>query len=300
MHIYYIGLGKMGYNMVARLRNAGHTLTCFDQSKETREKAEKELSVRAVASIDELFSESNEVDTKTIWLMVPHTAVDDVLSLLAPHLHKGDTVIDGGNSPYKETMRRSATLHKKHITYLDAGISGGPEGARAGACVMVGGDKKAYTAHSALFEDIAARDALLYCGKSGAGHFVKMVHNGIEYGMMQAIAEGFDVLRASGFDLPLADIAELYNHQSVIESRLVGWLSSGYKKHGERLQGITGSANASGEGAWTVETAKELGVSVSVIHDALKARKKSQKEPSYQGQVVSVLRNEFGGHDAKE
>jgi 6-phosphogluconate dehydrogenase len=284
--------------MVSLLRSKGHTLTCYDPDETVRARAEKELGVTVVAHIEELCATHRHISSKTVWLMVPHSAVEGVLDTLTPHLIKGDVVIDGGNSPYRETMQRSARLHKKGIAYLDAGVSGGPRGALEGACVMVGGDSKVFEAQRALFEDIAARDALLYCGKSGAGHFVKMVHNGIEYGMMQAIAEGFDVLRSSDFKLNLTDIAELFNHKSVIESRLVGWLASGYRKHGDALKGITGTAQASGEGKWTVEAAKELGVPVKVIADALKAREKSKKEPSYQGQVVSVLRNEFGGHVA--
>jgi 6-phosphogluconate dehydrogenase len=165
--------------------------------------------------------------------------------------------------------------------------------------MMVGGDEATYERHEQLFKDLSVKNGYAYVGESGAGHFTKMVHNGIEYGMMQAIAEGFDVLRESGYSMPLTDIAHLYNKGSVIESRLMGWLASGFDAYGEDLAGITGRASQSGEGLWTVEAAHELEVPVKVIEDSLKAREKSQKRPSFQGQIVSVLRNQFGGHNVE-
>jgi 6-phosphogluconate dehydrogenase len=161
---------------------------------------------------------------------------------------------------------------------------------------MIGGEEAVFDEYEKLFLDLSVANGYLYAGTSGAGHFVKMIHNGIEYGMMQAIAEGFDIMRASEYTLSLTDIADLYNHGSVIESKLIGWLQSGFDEYGEDLAGITGSASASGEGAWTVETAHTLKIPVTVIEDSLKAREKSQKKPSYQGQLISVMRNQFGGH----
>jgi 6-phosphogluconate dehydrogenase len=231
--------------------------------------------------------------------MVPHAAVDSVLGKLAAHLSPEDTLIDGGNSRYTDTVRRAKKLSRRGIHLLDVGVSGGPDGARRGACLMVGGDEATYERHEQLFKDLSVKNGYAYVGESGAGHFTKMVHNGIEYGMMQAIAEGFDVLRESGYNMPLTDIAHLYNKGSVIESRLMGWLASGFDAYGEDLAGITGRASHSGEGLWTVEAARELEVPVKVIEDSLKAREKSQKRPSFQGQIVSVLRNQFGGHNVE-
>jgi len=295
MHILYIGLGKMGHNMVERMLEKGHTVTAFDPDEAAREKT-KAAGATVVDSIKNLAA--SEDTPRTVWLMVPHQAVDAVLEELVPQLEKGDTIIEGGNSPFKETKKRAAEITEQGIRFLDAGVSGGPGGAKDGACIMVGGERNVYDEYETLFKDLSVPNGYGHMGGYGAGHFVKMVHNGIEYGMMQAIAEGFDIMRQSDFDLPLPTIAELYNHGSVIESSLVGWLASGYAKHGTELEGITGSASASGEGLWTVETAKEMGVDVAVIEDSLNARTKSQEIPSYQGQVISVLRNEFGGHHA--
>ncbi len=296
MHIGYIGLGKMGRNMVERLHSKGYTLTAYDPDEHAR----GAVSGTNATTVDSLSALVTALPTpRTVWLMVPHTAVESVLNELLPLLDPNDTVIEGGNSPYKETIRRSALFEKKDIHFLDAGVSGGPGGAKNGACIMVGGTQAVYDTCATLFADLSVPNGSLYVGPSGSGHFVKMVHNGIEYGMMQAIAEGFDVLKNAPFEtpLPLSDIASLYNHGSVITSRLVGWLASGYGKHGSELEDISGRASASGEGLWTVETAKELGIPVTVIADSLTAREKSQRTPNYQGKVVSVLRNEFGGHD---
>jgi 6-phosphogluconate dehydrogenase len=194
-------------------------------------------------------------------------------------------------------MRRSQELHHKGIEYLDAGISGGPSGARNGACIMVGGKKSAFRKQKNLFRDLACRGGYAYMGKSGAGHFVKMVHNGIEYGMMQAIAEGFTLMKAAPFDLQLTEIAELYNHKSVIESRLVGWLKKAFEQYGEDLHDISGTVAHRGEGAWTVEAAKDLKIPLPIIEGALNYRIQSQHEPNYTGKILSLMRNQFGGHE---
>ncbi len=295
MHILYIGLGKMGLNMVERMLEKGHTVHAYDENAGARERA-KSAGVTVVHSLPALIESAP--GPRTVWLMVPHHVVESVLEGLSSLLSKNDTIIEGGNSPFTETKRRARDMTAAGFRFLDAGISGGPGGARNGACIMVGGDEAVYDEYEHLFMDLSIEGGCLYVGAAGAGHFVKMVHNGIEYGMMQALAEGFDVLRSCEYTLPLTDIADLYNHGSVIESRLVGWLKEGYDAYGEDLAGITGSASASGEGKWTVESAKVLGVLVPVIEDSLKARERSQKKPSYQGQVVSVMRNRFGGHDA--
>lgn len=293
--IGYIGLGKMGVNMVTRLHDAGFNVIAYDADAAAREKA------KGVAEVAESMKDFKKLPTpRTVWLMVPHMVVDTVLSELIAELEPGDTVIDGGNSPYKKTMIRAKMLEGRGIKYMDAGVSGGPGGAKDGACVMVGGDEKAFNDHRNLFETIAAKDALLYCGASGAGHFVKMIHNGIEYGMMQSIGEGFALIKNSKFNLDLERIANLYNHGSVIESRLIEWLSNAYQKHGNELEGISGEVAHSGEGMWTVEEAKSAEIPVPAIEAALDFRIQSKGHETYIGQVVSALRNEFGGHDVSK
>ncbi|NOZ26051.1 MAG: decarboxylating 6-phosphogluconate dehydrogenase [Nitrospirae bacterium] len=292
----YIGLGKMGKNMVLRLLEHGWDVTAYDPVAENVAEVERR-GAEAAASLQELVEKTET--PRLLWLMVPHQGVDDVLRTLTPLLDAGDTVIDGGNSNYKESMRRAGELREIGVGFLDAGVSGGPGGAREGACVMIGGERGLFEKHEALFRDIAAPDAYGYMGRSGAGHFVKMVHNGIEYGMMQAIAEGFTVIRESGFDIDLREVCRVYNHRSVIESRLTQWLQKAFEEYGTDLDEISGSVSHSGEGLWTVETAKELGVSVPVIEESLKFRENSWKNPSYTGRILSALRNQFGGHEVK-
>jgi 6-phosphogluconate dehydrogenase (decarboxylating) len=297
MKLGYIGLGKMGSNMVERMLEKGHHTIVFDRSRDAvdslvRKGAQASESLHALAA--------SLPAPRLVWLMVPYHAVDGVLKDLAQFLQKGDTVIDGGNSLYKESLRRARELEARGIDFLDAGVSGGPGGARNGACIMIGGSKEVFSHFEGLFRDLSVESGYRYMGKSGAGHFVKMVHNGIEYGMMQAVAEGFAVMQASDYGLDLAGIADLYNHRSVIESRLVGWLKNAYAQYGQDLSEISGSDAQSGEGLWTVETAKELGVPVPIIEGALEFRIQSQKNPSYTGKIISALRNEFGGHEAKD
>jgi 6-phosphogluconate dehydrogenase len=294
MKLGYIGLGKMGFNMVERLLEKGHAVVVYDTNNEAVTNISKSGAQAAVslpAFIEAL------LPPRLVWLMVPYQAVESVLNELVPLLQQGDTVIDGGNSPYKESMSRSVELEKRGIDFLDVGVSGGPGGARNGACLMVGGKKNLFEKFESLFRSLSADRGYGYMGKAGSGHFVKMVHNGIEYGMMQAIAEGFTVMKASPFDLNMIQVAEVYNHASVIESRLVGWLKNAFEEYGEELREIAGSVSQSGEGLWTVEAGKELGIPVPIIEGALNFRMQSQNRPSYTGQIVSALRNQFGGHE---
>jgi 6-phosphogluconate dehydrogenase len=295
--IGYIGLGKMGKNMVFRLLENEWDVVAYNRSPESVKEVENK-GAKGAYSLKEVVDGLES--PRLVWLMVPHQAVDSVLEELVPMLEDGDVVIDGGNSNYKESIRRSQELKEKNIEFLDAGVSGGPKGARNGACTMVGGEKEYFDRYSDLFKDISAPDAYAYMGRGGAGHFVKMVHNGIEYGMMQAIGEGIEVLKKSDFDLNLTEVARIYNSRSVIESRLVGWLKKGFEEYGEDLEEISGKVSASGEGLWTVDAAKELGVPVPIIEGSLKFREESQENPSYTGQVVSALRNQFGGHEVKK
>ena len=205
-------------------------------------------------------------------------------------------MIDGGNSFFEDSMRRAKLLAQRGIRFLDAGVSGGPTGARNGACMMIGGDKAAYEKLESLFADASVAGGYAYFGKAGAGHFVKMVHNGIEYGMMQSIAEGFALMKRSPFKLDLQEVARLYNRGSVIESRLVGWLGSGFRAFGEKLKKVSGSVAYTGEGEWTVKTGKKWKMKLPAIEGSFKFRVRSKKSPSYMGKILSALRNQFGGH----
>lgn len=298
MKIGYVGLGKMGLNMTERLLEKGHEVVAYNRSQEPVKEIEK-LGAVGTESLKELVE--NLESPKTIWLMVPWKAVDDVLEELVPLLNEGDLIIDGGNSPYLETVRRGKELKDKNIDFMDVGVSGGPNGARNGACMMIGGDKESYEKLTDLFKDLCVEGGYGYMGKNGAGHFVKMVHNGIEYGMMQAMGEGFELMKkAPEFDVDLTEVARVYNHGSVIESRLVGWLLKAFKESGQGLDDISGEVDHLGEGQWTVEAAKRIGVPVEIIEKSLQFRNDSQGNPSYTGQVVSALRNQFGGHDVSK
>lgn len=295
MKIGYVGLGKMGKNQVLRLREHNIDVVAYNRSDGAYAEIES-AGAETSADLSDLVSKLES--PRTVWLMVPHTAVDGVLSELVPLLSSGDTVIDGGNSNYKESMRRHDELKSKEINFIDVGVSGGPGGARDGACLMYGGDKDLCAQYEELYKAMAADGAYQYMGKAGAGHFTKMVHNGIEYGMMQAIAEGFEVLKKSDFDLSMSDAASIYDNQSVIESRLVNWALEGFEKYGEDLEEISSTVSHSGEGQWTVDAAKEMNVPVPIIEGSLDFRKQSEANPSYTGKMLSMLRNMFGGHKA--
>ncbi len=295
--IGYVGLGKMGSNMVTRLKQQEWNVVATDPDAAARERVKK-VGAMAVAGIPALVKKLKS--PRVVWLMVPHQVVDSVLKELVPLLRPGDTVIDAGNSFYKDSIRRGRALEKQGIEWLDVGVSGGPSGARLGACLMIGGKQEVYKKFVGLFNDLATAGGYDYMGEIGSGHFVKMVHNGIEYGMMQAIAEGFAVMKEFNREFELEKIANLYNHDSVIESRLVGWLKDAYATYGPGLDDVSGMVAHSGEGQWTVEVAKELGVPVPIIEGALQFRIDSQDSPSYTGQVVSALRNMFGGHEVKK
>jgi len=297
MKLGYIGLGKMGANMVERFLEKGHEVVAYDRNVDAVKLA-KNKGAQTADTLTVLVAALPL--PRLVWIMVPHQAVDTVLKELTPLLAMGDSVVDGGNSLYKESIRRAEELEARGIDFLDAGVSGGPAGARNGACIMVGGMKKIFTKFETIFRDLSVPDGYRYMGRTGAGHFVKMVHNGIEYGMMQALAEGFAIMKTSDFELDLTKIADVYNHKSVIESRLVGWLQSAFERYGEDLKDITGSDAQSGEGMWTVEAGKELGIPTPIIQASLDFRIQSQVHPSYTGKLISAMRNQFGGHEVKE
>lgn len=297
MQIGYIGFGKMGLNMALRLKEKGHTVLGYNRSEDGREKA-RDAGVDVVDALSVLIEKLPK--PRLIWIMVSHQGVDEVLNELLPLLSEGDTVIDGGNCFYKDTLRRTEEIEKRGINFLDIGVSGGPAGARNGACLMIGGKKEIAEKYVDLYKDLSAPDAFKILGKNGAGHFAKMVHNGIEYGMMQSIGEGFAVLKKSDFNFDLKEVADLYNHQSVIESRLVKWLHDGFEKFGSELDGISGEVATSGEGEWTVNTAKELKIPSPAIDTSLYFRKMSKGNPTYIGKILSTMRTMFGGHDVME
>jgi len=297
MKIGYIGLGKMGENMVTRLLEKKHKAVVYDVDPKAIKRVISKGALGAT-SIQSLVDQLK--GPRTIWVMVPHNYTESVIKELLPFLKKGDTIIDGGNSPFKQSIKLAKKLEKKGIQWLDIGVSGGPEGARTGACMMIGGKNSVFKRYKQLFKDLCVEDGYAYMGPAGSGHFVKMVHNGIEYGMMQSIAEGFAIMKhAKEFNLKMKDIAHVYNHGSVIESRLIEWMESGYKKYGSELKSVTNEAGGLGEGAWTVEYAKQLGERVKVLDEAVKARKYSKKNPNYQAQIIMMLRNQFGGHSIK-
>jgi len=220
------------------------------------------------------------------------SSASGLAALLAP----GDTVIDGGNSHYSDAVGRAERLAALGVHYIDCGTSGGPAGARSGACLMIGGTRGSFEPLEPMFADVAAPSAYRFFEGHGAGHFVKMVHNGIEYGMMQAIAEGFEVLHAAPFGLDLEQVADLYQRRSVIESRLVGWLAEQYAELGDDLEGVSGVVGYSGEGEWTIEAASQLDVPVPVIEESFRRRIASADDPRYAGKVLTALRDAFGGH----
>ncbi len=296
-----IGLGKMGANLARRLLDKGWQVVGYNRSPEKTRELERE-GMTAAASIYELVEKLPE--QKIIWLMLPAgEAVDKTLfgeKGLAALLKRHGVIIDGGNSFYKDTLRRYKKLSAKGLDYIDVGTSGGPAGARHGACLMIGGKQNVFQKLEPLFKALSKDNSYQFFEAPGAGHFVKMVHNGIEYGMMQAIAEGFAVLKKARFKLNLTAVAEIYNHGSVIESRLIGWMRKAFELHGENLRDVSGSIGHTGEGAWTVAAGEELKVKTKVIEEALKFRIQSKKKPSFVGKLVSALREQFGGHDIKE
>ncbi|MCX7569919.1 decarboxylating 6-phosphogluconate dehydrogenase [Tumebacillus sp. DT12] len=288
-----IGLGKMGYNLVLNLLDNGHSAVAFD----VNENAVKELAEKGANpafSIKELAEQLTA--PRIVWVMVPAgDIVENVLEELSGILETGDIVIEGGNSHYKDSLRRAEKMNARGIHYFDVGTSGGMEGARHGGCFMIGGDKDVFAHIEPVFADISVEKGYLYAGANGSGHFLKMVHNGIEYGMMQAIAEGYEVLEKSQFDYNYEDVSRVWANGSVIRGWLMDLTERAFSKDA-KLSGIKGVMQSSGEGKWTVETALELQASAPVIAMSLFMRYRSLEDDTFHGKVVAALRNEFGGH----
>jgi 6-phosphogluconate dehydrogenase len=293
MQLGLIGLGKMGFNLALNFKRNGHTVIAYDTSKPALDRIQAE-GIATVSSIAELAQALP--GRRVIWIMVPAgNTVDIIINNLNDYLRKDDILIDGGNSFYKDSQTRGRDLEKIGIHLLDCGTSGGVSGAMHGVCTTIGGSPEAYAYCESLFTSISVAGGSLYCGKSGCGHFVKMVHNGIEYGMMQAIAEGFEIMQKFNPDFDLAAIANVWNHGSVVRSWLME-LSQRALEKDKDLASIKGVAHSSGEGKWTVETALEMGVPIPVITLSLLMRYRTQTEDTFSGKLVAALRNEFGGH----
>ncbi len=294
------GLGKMGAGIARNLIAHDWEVVGFNRHSDVAHA----MAADGLTPVDTLAELAAALRApRIVWLMVPAgLAVDEMLfgaggkPGLADVLQPGDIVVDGGNSRYTDDPARAARLAERGIAFLDCGTSGGPAGARSGACLMVGGDKATFDRAEALFADIAVPDGYRLFPGVGSGHFVKMVHNGIEYGMMQAIAEGFTLMHTQPGELDLSQVADVYQHGGVIESRLVGWLHDAYERFGPDLEQVSGTAGRTGEGEWTVQAAAAAGVATPVIEDAVRFRIESEDRPSYAGKVVQALRNEFGGH----
>ncbi|MBP0725692.1 decarboxylating 6-phosphogluconate dehydrogenase [Bacillus sp. RG28] len=292
MKIGLIGLGKMGLNLGQNLIDHKHEVVAFDLNTNAVEEM-KQFGAQGVSSLKELVQ---TLETpRILWIMVPHGVVDSVINEVKPLLTNGDIVIEAGNSHYKESLRRYNDLKTAGVHFMDAGTSGGMEGARHGACYMVGGDAEAWSIVEPIFRDTAVENGYLYAGGAGSGHFLKMVHNGIEYGMMAAIGEGFEVLEKSEFDYDYEKVAKVWNNGSVIRSWLMDLTERAFSKDA-KLDEIKGIMHSSGEGKWTVETALDLQTATPVIALSLLMRYRSLENDTFTGKVVAALRNEFGGH----
>jgi 6-phosphogluconate dehydrogenase len=294
MQLAMIGLGRMGGNMVERLLRGGHELVVWDRSPDAIGKSVED-GAHGARDLADLCARL--ATPRIIWMMVPAGApVDETIAALEPHLAKGDILIDGGNSNYHDTMRRGSALAARGLEFIDCGTSGGIWGLANGYCLMVGASERAFTTCEPIFRTLAPESGYAHVGPSGAGHYVKMIHNGIEYGMLQAYAEGYEILHASKhFDLDLHQVAALWNHGSVVRSWLNELAERAFAKEAD-LESIRGFVADSGEGRWTVQEAIDIDVPAPVITLSLLTRLRSRQPDSFSAKVIAALRNEFGGH----
>ena len=296
MELAMVGLGRMGANMVRRLLRGGHRIVVSDRDPKQVEMMVSEGAVGA-KTLKDLASALKP--PRAVWIMVPSGApTEQTVNDVAAVLDAGDIIIDGGNSLYKDSMRRAETLKPKGVHFVDAGTSGGIWGLEVGYCLMVGGEAAALTHLEPALKTLAPKDGYLHVGPSGAGHFVKMVHNGIEYGMLQAYAEGFALMKKVPFNLDLPKISHLWNQGSVVRSWLLELAERAFQKNAS-LNGIKGYVEDSGEGRWTINEAIALGVPMPVITASLFARFRSREDDDFGDKVIAALRNEFGGHAVK-
>jgi 6-phosphogluconate dehydrogenase len=298
MQIGFVGLGKMGGNMVHRIeRDSDHEVVAFDPNPDAVSAAEGHGAAGA-ASLEELVSKLDK--PRMIWLMVPSGNItESTISKLADLLDEGDTIVDGGNSNWHDDQRRAAELEPKGIRYADVGTSGGVWGLDVGYCMMAGGPEESIEQLSPILDVLAPPNGWRRFGGTGAGHFVKMVHNGVEYGMMQAYAEGFEMMHKSKFPIELKEVAGLWNRGSVVRSWLCELAERAFEQEGNDLENLGESVSDSGEGRWTIADAMDLEVPTPVIAAALYARFYSRDEGEYTHKVLAALRNQFGGHEVQ-
>jgi 6-phosphogluconate dehydrogenase len=283
-----IGLGRMGHGMTERLREAGHEIQTYDPNVEER----------TATSLAELKAQLDS--PRAFWLMVPAGEItESVFQQLLDVADEGDIVVDGGNSNFHDSKRRYTLAHEKGINFVDVGVSGGIWGLEVGFCLMAGGDDDPIARLEPIFLALAPEDGYAHVGPSGAGHFVKMIHNGIEYGLMQAYAEGMEVMEHSEYDLDLHQIAGIWRHGSVVRSWLLELLYAAFEQHGSKLEDIAPYVEDSGEGRWTIDEAIKENVPVPVIAASLFARFASRDEIKFSARVAAALRNQFGGHAIK-
>ena len=297
MDLGFVGLGRMGLNMTIRLVRAGHRVVAWNRTADKVAEA-KSHGAEGAASLEALVVALKP--PRAIWAMIPAgKPVDDLIDTLSARLARGDLVVDGGNSNYRDSQRRAARLEASGIEFVDAGVSGGIWGLEKGYCVMLGGTPQAVARLSPALDALAPRDGWRHVGGSGAGHFAKMIHNGIEYGMMQAYAEGFELLRASEDRFDMEQIAHLWNQGSVVRSWLLELAERAFAKD-PGLEKIRGYVEDSGEGRWTIQEAVERGVPAPVLALSLFRRFRSRQEDAFSDRVLAALRAEFGGHAVRE
>ncbi len=297
MKIGFVGLGKMGGRMVERLLNFGHEVVAYNLTQKEVDEAAAKGAIPAT-SLSDLVSKLE--GRKVVWLMVPAgKPVEENISELLTLLNADDIIIDGGNSYWRETVERGNRIKEKGIHYLDCGTSGGVWGLQNGYCLMYGGNKEAADYVEPIFKSLAPENGYLYCGESGSGHMVKMVHNGIEYGMMQAYAEGFEIMKKSPYNVDLEKISRVWMQGSVVRSWLLELIGNALEGNVE-LDGIKDYVADSGEGRWTVQTAIDFDVPAHVITSSLFTRFESRQESSYAMKLLAAMRNQFGGHEIKK
>ena len=285
MQLGMIGLGRMGSGMTERLREGGHEVQTYDPNVETR----------TATSLAELKDQLQP--PRAFWLMIPAGKItEDAFHELLGIVDRGDTIVDGGNSNFRDSKRRYEEAQRHGIHFIDAGVSGGVWGLKVGFCLMVGGDDEPVQRLEPIFQTLAPKDGYAHVGQSGAGHFVKMVHNGIEYGLMQSYAEGFEVMEHSEYELDLHEISSIWRYGSVVRSWLLELLYAAFEQHGGKLEDIAPYVEDSGEGHWTITEAMNENVPVPVIAASLFARFASRDEIKFSAKVAAALRNQFGGH----
>jgi 6-phosphogluconate dehydrogenase len=296
MELGFIGLGKMGMNMVTRLRRDQHRVVVYDRSSELIKQAESQGCVGS-SSLPDLIGKLSA--PRVVWVMVPSGApTEETIHAVAALLQSGDIIVDGGNTRFHDDVRRAAELKKKGIHYVDAGTSGGIWGLKVGYCLMVGGEDIAVQRLEPVFKTLAPENGWAHVGAAGAGHYVKMVHNGIEYSMMQGYAEGFELMSKSEYKLDLARVADLWMHGSVVRSWLLE-LAADALKNDQKLEKLRGYVQDSGEGRWMVADAIEKDVPVPTLTTALFTRFRSRQDESFAEKMLAALRNAFGGHAVK-